>query len=398
VLENCNNLPARDRRYAAQTVLVEVIMQHVSSPGSNSAETQSRPFRVRMQRLQAGVTIPRALAYLALVGLAVLFLWLTLRVDLVIFGGVLFAIALRRAAEAVSRVTRLPVGWSLLAVVILIIAFFSAIGWFFSQAIAGQITELSQQLPAAAAKVGNMISQSAIGKILSQHIDTTSVQTSSTSLLQSFFGVAVNVVEVVGGIVVLIFLAVYFAAESGLYVGGLVRLVPPARRARAAEILHETASAVWYWMLGRLFSMTMLGVVTAYGLWLLGVPLPVALGFLAGIMTFVPYIGSIASAIPSVIIAASINLTLAVYVIAFYLGVHVVEGYVLVPLVQRRAVHLPPALTLSAQVILGFLAGFIGLLFATPLVAAGLVLVRMIYVEGILGDREEGEPATFESR
>lgn len=373
-------------------------MQHVSSPGSNSAETQSRPFRVRMQRLQAGVTIPRALAYLALVGLAVLFLWLTLRVDLVIFGGVLFAIALRRAAEAVSRVTRLPVGWSLLAVVILIIAFFSAIGWFFSQAIAGQITELSQQLPAAAAKVGNMISQSAIGKILSQHIDTTSVQTSSTSLLQSFFGVAVNVVEVVGGIVVLIFLAVYFAAEAGLYVGGLVRLVPPARRARAAEILHETASAVWYWMLGRLFSMTMLGVVTAYGLWLLGVPLPVALGFLAGIMTFVPYIGSIASAIPSVIIAASINLTLAVYVIAFYLGVHVVEGYVLVPLVQRRAVHLPPALTLSAQVILGFLAGFIGLLFATPLVAAGLVLVRMIYVEGILGDREEGEPATFESR
>ena len=77
---------------------------------------------------------------------------------------------------------------------------------------------------------------------------------------------------------------------------------------------------------------------------------------------------------------------------------HVVEGYVLVPLVQRRAVHLPPALTLSAQVILGCLAGFIGLLFATPLVAAGLVLVRMIYVEGILGDREEGEPATFESR
>ena len=70
------------------------------------------------------MTIPRALAYLALVGLAVLFLWLTLRVDLVIFGGVLFAISLRRAAEALSRWTRLPVGWSLLAVVLLIIAFF----------------------------------------------------------------------------------------------------------------------------------------------------------------------------------------------------------------------------------------------------------------------------------
>ncbi len=350
-----------------------------------------------MQSVQAGVTIPRALAYLTLTGLAVLFLWLTLRVDLVIFGGVLFAISLRRAAEALSRPTRLPVGWSLLAVVLLIIAFFSAIGWFFSQAIASQIDALSQQLPAAAGKVGNMISKSAIGKILSQHVDTTNVHTSPTTLLQSFFGVAVNVVEVVGGIVVLIFLALYFAAEAGLYRGGLVRLVPLARRARAAEILHETASAIWYWMLGRLFSMTVLGVLTALGLWFLGVPLPVALGFLAGIMSFVPYIGSIVSAIPGVIIAASINLTLAVYVIALYLGVHLVDGYILVPLVQRRAVHLPPALTLSAQVILGFLAGFLGLLFATPLVAAGLVLVRMIYVEDILGDRENSEPASVEA-
>ena len=224
------------------------------------------------------------------------------------------------------------------------------------------------------------------------------VQTSPTTMLQSFFGVAVNVVEVVGGIVVIVFIALYGAAEAGRYAGGLVRLVPPARRARAAEILHETASAIWYWMLGRLFSMAVLGVITALGLWLLEVPLPVALGFLAGIMIFVPYIGSIASAIPAVIIAASINLTLAVYVIALYLGVHLVEGYILVPLVQRRAVHLPPALTLSAQLILGFLAGFIGLLFATPLVAAGLVLVRMIYVEGILGDRAGGEPAPFEQR
>ena len=132
------------------------------------------------------MTIPCALAYLALVGLAVLFLWLTLRVDLVIFGGVLFAISLRRAAEALSRWTRLPVGWSLLAVVLLIIVFFSAIGWFFSQAIAGQIAQLSQQLPAAAGKVGNMISQSAIGKLLIQHVDTSTVQTSPTTLVQSF--------------------------------------------------------------------------------------------------------------------------------------------------------------------------------------------------------------------
>lgn len=352
----------------------------------------ARRLRHPVHRWQAAVTIPRALAYMALVGLAVLFLWLTIQVDLVIFGGVLFGICLRRVAEALSRRTGLPVGWSLSAVVLLILAFLAGIGWFFSQSIAGQFNQLSQQLPAAAEKLETMFRLSSFGKTVMQHINTRNLQTSPTTVLQSFFGVAVNLVEVVGGIVVVIFVALYVAAEAQRYTRGLVMLVPPARRARAAEILHEAASAMWYWLLGRLFSMIVLGSIVALGLWLLGVPLPVALGFLAGIMIFVPYIGSILSAVPSVLIAASVDLMLGIYVIALYIGVHLVEGYVLVPMVQRRVVHLPPALTLSAQIILAVLAGFLGLLFATPLVAAGLVIVRMAYIEDMLGDHESAEP------
>jgi hypothetical protein len=126
--------------------------------------------------------------------------------------------------------------------------------------------------------------------------------------------------------------------------------------AGAAEVVHETASTMWHWMLGRLFSMTALGVMTAIGLWLLGVPLPIALGFLSGIMLFVPYICSVVSAVLSVVIAVSINFTLAICVIGLYIAVHQIEGYILDPLVQRRVKHLPPALTLCAQIILGFLA------------------------------------------
>jgi predicted PurR-regulated permease PerM len=359
-----------------------------------TAPRSERPLD-KIQRLGAAATIPRALGYMTFIGLAVLFVWLTLRVDLIIFTGVLFAISLRRAAEALAELIGLSVGWSLLTVVLLILAFCAAIGWFFAQGIAGQITQLSQQLPAAANKVASMIRDSEVGKMLMQHLNTENLQTSPTSVVQGFYGVAINLFEVIGAVVVVLFLTVYFAAEAERYAGGLVRLLPPARRSRAAEILHETANALWHWMLGRLFSMTVLGVMTAIGLWLLGVPLPVALGFLAGIMIFVPYIGSVASAIPSVILAASIDITLAVYVVALYLGIHLIEGYALVPLVQRRAAHLPPALTLSAQVILGVLAGFLGLLLATPLVAAVLVLVRMIYVEDMLGDRAAGEPTAL---
>jgi len=209
---------------------------------------------------------------MTLVGLAVLFLWLTIRVDLVIFAGVLFGICLHRTAEALRRLSRLSIGWSLFVVVLLVFAFFVGMSWFFSEKMAGQINELSEQLPAAAAKVENMVRQSTLGKLLMQRLVLHDFQLFSTSMLQSFFGVAVNVVGVVGAIVVISFVALYVAAESQRYAAGVVLLVPPARRARATEILHEAASAMWYWMLGRLFSMTVLGIIVALGLWLLGAP------------------------------------------------------------------------------------------------------------------------------
>lgn len=344
---------------------------------------------------RAALSTARMLGYMALLGLGVLFVWLTLKVDLVVFAGMLLAVSLRHAAVCVARFSRLPVGFALGLVVLLVLAFFAAIGWFFAQGIAGQINQLSQQLPAAVEKLVGIVGASGVGKTLSQHLNVGHVQTSPVTMISGFFGAAVNVVEVVGAVAVIAFLGIYFSAEAGLYANGLVRLVPLPRRRRAGEILHETASALWYWMLGRLFSMAALGLLAALGLWLLGIPLPVALGLLVGVMAFVPYLGAIVSAVPAVLLAAATRLDLALYVIILFLGIHLTEGYLLVPLVQRRVVHLPPALTLSAQIILGVLAGFLGLLLATPLVAATLVIVRMAYVEDLLGDRADA-PAPFE--
>ena len=169
-------------------------------------------------------------------------------------------------------------------------------------------------------------------------------------MIQGFLGAAINMIEVVGAIIVIVFLGLYFAAEAGLYCHGLLRLVAPGRRARAAQILGATADTLWRWMLGRLFAMAVLGSLVTLGLWIIGVPLPIALGLLAAIFTFVPYLGAFASAVPSVLIAGAVRLDLALYVVVLYLAIHLVEGYVLIPLVQRRVVRLPPALILSAQI------------------------------------------------
>jgi len=144
-------------------------------------------------------------------------------------------------------------------------------------------------------------------------------------------------------------------------------------------------------MLGRLVSMTILGFVVANRPMDNWCSAARGVGVSGGYIDIVPYIGAFVSAVPSLLLAVSINLDLAVYVVLLYIVVHLIEGYIRVPLVQRRVVPLPPALTLSAQIILGVVAGFLGLLLATPLVAAAIVITRMVYVEDVLGDHTTTE-------
>ena len=200
----------------------ECSQRHLQSPDPSTTPVSDR----LGGRSPPALVITQAVRTLAWLGILVLFLWLTLKVDLVIFAGVLFAICLRRVADRVSGLTGIPVGGTLALVELLVLAFFAGMGWFFSQAIASQVDQLSQQLPAAAAKVGSIIGQSSVGKIITEHISSTGIKQSPLTMLQKFFGVVTNAGEVVGALVVMTFLGIYFAAEANLYISGLVRLVP----------------------------------------------------------------------------------------------------------------------------------------------------------------------------
>jgi predicted PurR-regulated permease PerM len=141
-------------------------------------------------------------------------------------------------------------------------------------------------------------------------------------------------------------------------------------------------------------SMLIVGVVTTLGLWLIGVPLALALGLLAALAEFVPNLGPLLAFAPAILLALTESTTQALAVLLLYLGVQGFESYVLTPLVEKRAVALPPALTILSQVLLGVLAGGMGLALATPLAAASLVLVQRFYVEDTLGDSLEVPPSS----
>jgi predicted PurR-regulated permease PerM len=122
--------------------------------------------------------------------------------------------------------------------------------------------------------------------------------------------------------------------------------------------------------------MVVVGTVTWLGLMALGVPLAATLGVVSGLLNFVPYVGPIAAGIPAVALALMDGIRPALYVVALFVGLQTLEGYVLTPLVDRRTVSLPPALTLSAQLLLGVLLGAAGVVLASPILVCVLLLCR----------------------
>jgi len=153
------------------------------------------------------------------------------------------------------------------------------------------------------------------------------------------------------------------------------------------HVLDKLRDVLRGWLLAQLGSMAVIGVLTALGLWALGIPLVVALGLLAALLTFIPNLGPIMSAIPAVVLALAADPITAVWVALLYIGVQLVEGNVTTPLIQQQTIDLPPALTIVMQFLLGVLFGLMGLALAVPVTAVGITLVQTLYVKGYLERR-----------
>jgi predicted PurR-regulated permease PerM len=134
--------------------------------------------------------------------------------------------------------------------------------------------------------------------------------------------------------------------------------------------------------------MLIIGVLTTAGLSILGVPLALSLGIFAALLTFIPNFGPIIAVLPAVLFALVESPTKALYVLALYIGIQMIESYLITPLIERETVSLPPVLTIFFQIFLGVLVGGLGLILATPLLTVIIVLVKMLYIEDILGDKD----------
>ena len=321
----------------------------------------------------------RLVAAAAAIFLAV---WLLSDVLTVIFAAALLATILHGSATLLRRFTRLPYWAALLIVVLVVLGLLVGLGARAGPGLARQGTQLRDALSGQAAVLHDRLAQHEWGKAILQQVPTSlggdktgemaGLPTRMAGSVAGFLGSAFGLF---GTLAVVVIAALYLAAASDTYVNGALRLVPPKHRPLAKELCLAAGRALWMWSAGQALDMLVVGILSGVGLWAIGVPLALVLGVVAGLFNFVPYIGAITGAVPAIIIAFSVGAQQGLETIALYVVIQGFEGNVMAPLIQKRAVDLPPGLTILAQTAFGAILGIPGLIFATPLTAALLAVM-----------------------
>lgn len=330
----------------------------------------------------------------AAVTVGLLFLWAARDVLLLAFAGVLLAIFFRRLGTWVSGHTPLSPKWGLVVVVLGLFGSLVAAFALRGPAIAEEIRTLQEQLPQAAESLKGRLAAYDWGRRAIEEVPSArALLPDSPDAISRATGVVSSTVSALGSFAIIVFLGIVLAATPGVYANGLLALLPARAVGRGREVIARLYDTLWWWLVGRVLSMTFIGVVTGVGLWLLGVPLAFPLGLLAALLSFIPNLGPILSAVPAVLLALAQTPRIALWVVLLYTGVQIVESFVLDPIIDRKTVYLPPALTVVAQLVLAVFAGILGVALATPLTAALVVLVTMLYVQGVLARHDVDLPA-----
>lgn len=333
---------------------------------------------------------------LGLVGLFLFLRWFldsALNVLLLVFAGILFAVFVRGLSRFVfDRFDKLPEKVGIIVTLIFLVAIATAFFIFLAPQLAEQVPKLTEELAKA---VNTLREKTDFFSWLEDFVESGDDKSPAFSekLTGKVMDLFVTTFGALTGFFIILFVGIYLSFTPFYYVGGFSSLLPSAWRPRAEQVMQALDHALSHWLIGRFVGMLVVSVFSYTGLLLLDIPLPLSLAVLAGLLTFIPNIGPIVAAVPPILLGYMQAPSAALYVFILYLAIQSVESYLITPLIQQREVSLPPVLTLTSQLFFASLFGFLGLLLATPLTACVLVLVKMLYVENVLGDSTDVQSA-----
>jgi predicted PurR-regulated permease PerM len=329
------------------------------------------------------IRMSRRLVSLLVLG-AVLLIVLVRAADvlLAVFAGILLAVFLRGGGNGIASAFGLRSATGLaifcLALVVATVAFLAVAG----AALGAQLQTLLESLPGALDALRAYVDEQPWIRSLLDMVDPADLAPAGGA--SSIFSTTLGVV---GNALVITFVGFYGAVAPRTYTSRFLHLLAPSLRPRAREMMEQAGRALLGWLKAQFVSMTIIGVLTWGGLWLLGVPLAPILAVLAAVLTFIPNIGPVLSAVPAILLGLADSVSTALWITGLYVVVQMIESYLVTPRIQEESVSLPPALTIAAQLLFGVLFGILGLALATPIAAVALRLTRRFYVAEYL----EGE-------
>jgi predicted PurR-regulated permease PerM len=335
----------------------------------------------------------KVLLVCAILGLTIvvgLMFSLFLRVTLLLLAAVLLSVFFSRTAKLLSHYTRLPYIASYFIVLALIAGALGGTIYFVGDAIVGYTQQVVERFSMTKEELLAEAERRPWAKWLMQFMPRPKDAIGGNQVMPVVTSIFSFTSNALVGAVIVVVMAVYFGVDPDRYTHGLAKLLPISRRERFVEVMDKLDDVLWRWMLGRIVGMVVIGVFSTLGLWIIGIPLAVPLGVLAGLLTFIPNIGPTLALIPPVLFGLQQSPTTALYAAAWYLGLQLIETNLLEPLIDQRQVSLPPGVTIPAQLLVGMAAGLFGVAMATPLAAVILILVREYYVNDWLGDTKPG--------
>jgi len=316
------------------------------------------------------------------IGVLAFLLWKLSDVLLLAFGAVLVAILLNAASDALVRYLKVSERWSLTIASLVIFVLFLAIIALFGTQVRSQFSNVVEQLPLALDNFAKQLGLGAVSDDLSEIMSNAPVGGMAARLA----GIGGAILNGLADFLLVVIAGIYIAAAPRLYRRGLVKLFPIRHHERIESSLEASGQVLRLWLISQLIAMTCVAVLTTAAYWLIGLPSPIGLGVIAGVMDFIPFLGPILGALPAVLIAFSISGETALWTIFAVLIIQQIEGNIIQPIVARSVISIPPALALFAILIGSALFGGFGLIFGFPLAVVAYVLVKKLYIRETLGE------------
>lgn len=326
-----------------------------------------------MSRLTDGQLFRKTLIVSAGIGTAVI-LWRLTDLILLLLASALVAFIFYKFTLWLERKMKLRFTIALILAVLLPLLFLIVAFGIFGTMMATQFAILGEQLPEAVAYVQDWLRTTTIGQEILSRVGSLMPEGSRIiAFVQGFIG---GIGTALTALVVVLVAGIYLAAQPRLYGMGVLNLLPPDTRARALKVSHAVAESLSAWLKAQGLAMIFVGIFTGIALSIIGIPAAPALGVIAGLCEFVPYLGTIMVAVPAVILGFAQSTEIGIWTVVALVAVQQVQGNVVTPLIQSRMSELPPALTIFSLFAFGIIMGPMGVILAVPLTVVGVTLVR----------------------